>query len=192
MRNAMKSEETSGAPPGAPLRYDNTSITLHWITAVLVLLLWCAGETIDWFPRGTPRVTVRSLHILFGVALGAILCWRIWWRTGGAGRRLSAVDSGVLKMLSNGVHVALYFVLVATVILGVANAWVRGDSIFGLFSLPSFAPGNRALRGQIEDLHSWSANALLILAGLHACAGLWHHFIRKDGVLRRMWPARSN
>jgi len=30
---------------------------------------------------------------------------------------------------------------------------------------------------------------LLILAGVHALAGLWHHYVRKDGVLRRMLSA---
>ena len=47
------------------------------ITAALVILIWCAGETIDWFPRGGPRMAVRSLHIVFRVLLGAILCCRI-------------------------------------------------------------------------------------------------------------------
>jgi cytochrome b561 len=23
---------------------------------------------------------------------------------------------------------------------------------------------------------------------MHAAAALWHHFVRRDGVLRRMWP----
>ena len=192
MQQAMKPEQSLGAAfAGTSLRYDNTSITLHWITAALVILLWCAGETIDWFPSRDARIAARSLHILFGVLLGAILCWRIWWRTGGAGQRLPAVDSRALNALAKSVHVALYVILVTTVVLGIANAWVRGDSIFGLFSIPSIAPGNKALRGQVEDLHSWSANTLVILAGLHALAGLWHHFVRKDGVLRRMWPART-
>jgi cytochrome b561 len=96
----------------------------------------------------------------------------------------------MMKRISTAVHFALYVLLATTVILGVANAWVRGNNIFGLFSLPSFAPGDKALRGQIEDLHSWSANTLVILAGIHALAGLWHHYILKDGVLRRMLPAR--
>jgi cytochrome b561 len=30
---------------------------------------------------------------------------------------------------------------------------------------------------------------LFALAGVHALAALWHHFIRRDGVLRRMWPS---
>ena len=172
-----------------PLSYDRRSIWLHWITTLLVVALWCAGETIDWFPKGTPRVAARSLHICFGAILGLILCYRIWWRIG-PGTHLPAAGSGVAQALATLVHFALYAVLLATVLLGIANAWVRGDTIFNLFTLPELDPGNKALRTQVEDLHSLFANILLILAGLHAAAGLAHHFIWKDNVLRRMLPSR--
>ena len=187
MLQGSNSEGAAAAKPDAALRYDNRSIALHWITAALVLLLWCAGETIDWFPRGGARIAVRSLHILIGVVLAAIVAWRIGWRATRASKPPTA-ELGRLTMLSALVHYALYAILAATLALGIANAWVRGDSIFGLFAIPSLAPGNRALRGLIEDLHSWSANTLLILAAVHACAALWHHYVRRDNVLRRMWP----
>ncbi len=179
---------TPAAP--MPLRYDRSSIWLHWITALLVIALWCVGQTIDWFPKGTPRVAARSLHICFGVILGVILGYRIWWRAG-PGRRLPPAGRGAIQALATLVHFALYAVLVGTVVLGVANVWVRGDTLFNLFSVPAFDPGNKALRTQVEDLHAWFANTLLVLAGLHAAAGLAHHFILKDNVLRRMLPSRG-
>ncbi len=33
-----------------------------------------------------------------------------------------------------------------------------------------------------------TAYALIGLAGIHALAALWHHFIRKDATLLRMLP----
>ncbi|MEI8446251.1 hypothetical protein [Mesorhizobium sp. CCNWLY176] len=38
-------------------------------------------------------------------------------------------------------------------------------------------------------MHELCAN--LALAGLHAIAALWHHFVRKDDVLKRMLPRSS-
>jgi cytochrome b561 len=38
------------------------------------------------------------------------------------------------------------------------------------------------------ELHGLLANALLILAAAHAAMALWHQLVRKDTVLRRMWP----
>lgn len=172
-----------------PLRYDNKSIWLHWITAVLVVLLWCVGQTIDWFPRGTPRVTMRSLHIVFGVVLGCVLFYRIWWRST-AGRRLPPAETGALQILSTLVQLLLYAAMLAAVIAGMANAWVRGDAIFNLFTIPKLDPGNKELRETVEEIHELLAHSVLILAALHTAAALIHHFAWKDDVLRRMLTSK--
>jgi cytochrome b561 len=170
--------------------YDRATITLHWLTAILVIGLWSLGQTIDWFPRGVPRTAARSIHIVTGVALLVILLVRAGWRTT-RGRRLPPTDPPWLALLARCTHGALYALLLSTVLLGVTNTWVRGDSIFGLFRIPSIAPGDKALRGTIEDWHGLSANILLVVAGVHALAALFHHFVRRDGVLRRMLPSRA-
>ncbi|MFD2270102.1 cytochrome b [Undibacterium arcticum] len=76
-------------------------------------------------------------------------------------------------------------------ILGVANVWVRGDTLFNLFTVPAFDPANKALVHQVEDLHQLAAYLVLILAVLHAGAALLHHYVLKDAVLRRMLPGRN-
>ncbi|WP_156943326.1 cytochrome b/b6 domain-containing protein [Ensifer sp. WSM1721] len=35
--------------------------------------------------------------------------------------------------------------------------------------------------------HGFGANLLIGLLAFHAGAALYHHFIRRDGLLRRMW-----
>ena len=173
-----------------PLNYDSRSIRLHWVTAALVAVLWCLGQTIDWFPKGDTRITARSTHIIVGALLALILAYRIWWRIR-HGQRLPPAGSAVEATLARYVHFALYAALVITVALGLANAWVRGDNLFNLYTIPAFDPQDKALRHQVGDLHAWLANALLCLAALHAAAGLAHHFIQRDGVLRRMLPMRG-
>jgi cytochrome b561 len=40
-------------------------------------------------------------------------------------------------------------------------------------------------------VHALLANYLMLtLVGLHVLAGLYHHFIRRDGVLQRMLPGK--
>ena len=167
--------------------YDARTIRLHWFTAALVLALWCMGQAIDWFPRGDARVVARSTHIGVGAILGLLLVVRIWWRMG-AGARLAPAGVGLPQTLAKAVHIALYAGLLATVVLGVANVWVRGDNLFNLVKVPAFDPGNKALRASVEDYHAFAANFVLILAGLHAAAGLAHHYLLKDTVLARMLP----
>ena len=173
--------------PSRSDHYDLRTITLHWLTAFLVASLWGIGQTIDWFPKGLPRTFARSTHITAGVLLALVVCYRIVWRRS-AGRPLPPADRGALRIVSSLTHRALYVLLCTTFVLGIANAWIRGDAVFGLFRIPSFAPDDRPLREAIENFHGLSANALVVLALLHASAGLLHHFLWKDGVLRRMLP----
>lgn len=174
-------------PNEAFVSYDRRTIVLHWLTALLVLGLWLAGQTIDWFPKGLPRTSARSTHILCGALLSGIVVYRIWWRAS-RGRRLPAADDGLVRVLSTFTHRALYVLVCTTVALGIANAWIRGDSIFDLFRIPSLAPTDKGLRESIENYHGLSANILIALAGIHAAAGLFHRFVLKDRVLRRMIP----
>jgi cytochrome b561 len=41
----------------------------------------------------------------------------------------------------------------------------------------------------LATLHGWLGDTLLWLAGLHALAALYHHFMLKDGLLASMLPA---
>ena len=172
-----------------PARYDRRTIALHWLTAALVVALWALGQTIDFFPKGDARVYARSLHIALGVTLALVLASRLHWRLG-AGTQLPPAGAGRLDALALLTHRLLYGLLIGAVLLGLANAWVRGDSIFNLFKIPPLAPGDRPLRETVEELHAWCANALLIVAGVHAAAALLHHLVLKDDVLRRMLPRR--
>jgi cytochrome b561 len=168
--------------------YDRRTIALHWITAAMVVVLWLSAQVIDWFPQGPARVNMRSAHISLGVALACVLAYRIVWRRL-AGTHLPRVDHPVLAHAGEAAHMLLYALLVIEVLLGFANVWARGDSFFNLFTIPSFAPGNRALRRQINGIHEFVANTILIMAAVHSIAALAHHYWWKDDVLQRMWPA---
>lgn len=166
------------------LVYDRRTIVLHWLTAALVVGLWGVAQIIDFFPTAL-HVYPRSVHILFGVVLVVVYLVRLSWRFG-AGRRLPPAEQGVMGKAATGVHHLLYLLLAATLVLGLYNEAIRADSIFNLFRLPSVAPDDAALRRLINGWHGTAANALLIVAGLHAFAALFHHYVLKDGVLRRM------
>lgn len=172
-------------PADLEFHYDRRTIALHWVIAVLVVVLWCVGQTIDFFPRGLPRISARSVHIVLGALLVPLVVLRIVWRGTGA-RRLPAAAQDRAQAIATAGHLLLYALLAAAVALGLANAWVRGDSIFRLFTIAKFAPGNDALREQVEDLHALVVNVLFSLAAAHAALALVHHYVLRDRVLRRM------
>ena len=179
--------EQATAALGTPARYDGMSILLHWVTAALVVILWTLGQTIDFFPKGAPKIDARSTHFVLGIALGFVLLIRIAWRAR-AGRSLPLATPGWAGVAAKVVHYGLYTLVAATVVLGVFNAWQRGDVFYNIYTIPRLIPGDVALKKTLEALHSDFADAVLIVAGLHALAALAHHYLLRDSVLRRMLP----
>ena len=177
------------APVSLPTSDDRHTIALHWLTAVLVIGLRMLGQTIDWFPKGSPRALARSTHLALGVGLAFVPMRRIWWRLA-EGVHMPRAGSKTLDAIAASTHKIFYLLVVGTVVPGMANAWVRGDTLFLLLKIPAFDPGNTALRRSVEQWHSWAADILLVVAGLHAAAALLHHLVFKDDIPRRMPPRR--
>ncbi len=173
-----------------PGRYDSVTLCLHWLTAALVVEQWVGAQVIDDFASGGPRIAARSVHISLGLILGLVLIARILWRAT-RGRKLPPADQGFLQVIAKAAHWLLYALLVAIIPVGIFLVWVQGDSYFGLFSVPAFDAGNKILRHNVAEAHGLLANAILIVAGLHALAALVHHFVWHDNVLRRMLPGCS-
>ena len=78
---------------------------------------------------------------MIGFALVLALIVRVLWRTT-TGRRLPDADKGVLNILAKSTHYGLYVLLAIVLILGLANAFVRGFDIFGAVALPGSGIAN--------------------------------------------------
>lgn len=172
---------------GQRARYDIVTIWLHWLTAGLVIGQWLDAQIIDSFGRAG-EVYMRSLHITLGVTFALVLAFRVLWRLTGA-RRPKIAENDALERIAHATHYLLYGLAAAVVVLGLLTVWMRGDSIWNLFTVPAYDPGKiQSLGRWMRGWHGTAANAILIVAGLHAAAALAHHYLLRDDVLRRMLP----
>ena len=169
-------------------RYDATTIALHWIVAVLIAVQWAIGQTIDDMPKGAIKLDYIGLHLTIGVLIGAALLFRLAWRAG-PGRRLPPANGAALHVLAKTTHWGLYVLIGATVGLGITFALAWGVPVYTVARIHGLAAGNRTLARSLLHWHGRLADALLILAGLHACAALFHHYVLGDRLIRRMVPA---
>lgn len=173
--------------PGIVAAYDTATIYLHWLTVLLVVALWVVGMTADWFPRGAPRHAVWSVHVVLGFAATLTVLARIAWRST-LGRKLPPANTGFLHAASETVHYLLLALLVAVLTTGVANASYRGFDVFGLWQVPQFGAGDRAMRRSLKQWHELAAHATIIVAAAHAAAALFHQYVWRDRLLDRMRP----
>ncbi|HYG43923.1 MAG TPA: cytochrome b [Bordetella sp.] len=176
----------------APSAYDPGTIVLHWLTALLVVALFAMAQVWESMPHGTPmRKSLQGLHVSLGLLLTAVIVLRMAWRATG-GQRLAPASHGVLQVSAKTMHYALYLLLAAQIVLGFLFRWAQGEpfTFFGWFSIPKLLPLTRDQRHVFGDLHNLVAWLIIVLAGLHALAALFHHYLLRDGLLRRMWGCR--
>jgi cytochrome b561 len=60
---------------------------------------------------------------------------------------------------------------------------------FGLGIPPLIGEMAKPLRHDLREIHEKIGWAIIIIAALHAAAALYHHYVLKDRVLKRMLPA---
>lgn len=185
LTNSMPPEKSAAAAE----RYGPVAIALHWAMFLLVIWVGVLGLLHDTWPKRTQAYWI-NMHAMFGLMLWALLMARVTWRIKHP-PPAPAQAGEFSRRLSTPVHWALYGLLFVIPIIGIVTfIWHGRVFDFGLFQFDPGVAKNRAVFHPTEDLHGYLAYALFALAGIHALAALWHHFVRHDDVLRRMWPLR--
>lgn len=180
--------QQSTLPPSRVERYGPVAIGFHWGMFLLVVVVGTLGLLHDSWPKQTQGFWI-NVHALVGLALWFSLFARFWWRAAHAPPLLPEDVGGFSRRLSGPVHALLYILMFVIPIFGIVTFVWHGRAFdFGLFRVDFGVKSNRAVFHPTEDIHGYLAYALFAVAGIHALAALWHHFIRHDGVLRRMLP----
>lgn len=175
-----------------PLRYNALSISLHWLSAVLVLVAITLIEIKGWFPKGSLiRDGIKHWHFQVGalvlIATGFRLCWLLLSQ-----RPEPVAPKGSLERhLGAAAHGLLYLLLLVLPLSGGMILIAAGNpvSLLGL-NLPVWLEGSRDTAKAIKKIHELFGNAMIALVLLHVAAALWHQFSRRDGLMLRMLPLR--
>lgn len=173
--------------------YGWLSIALHWITAVLVVVLFLSGEELEELGRGVQRSDVLAQHLSIGAIAIIVFAVRILWQIRQPSPTPPA-QARPLRLLSHGVQWGLLAALAVLILTGPTIPWSAGRSFdaFGLISIPSPLPQMRWLHDALEEIHEVAAHALIPLLALHVLGALKHLIINRDDVVRRMLWVRKD
>lgn len=175
--------------------YSAAARHLHWLTVAFVFCMVPIGVIMaDRGERNIWDATTNALysgHKLAGFILMFILVARLAYRLVKGAPPDEPTLEPWQKLVSHLTHWAIYALLFGMVISGwVGVSLYPSLEIFGLFSLPGVVSPNQNAAATAFLLHKLFAFALIGLVAMHIGASLFHHFIRKDGVLRRMLPGK--
>ena len=186
----MEGNESAASRMNRPLRYPGPSMAIHWLTVLLVVAAYVlAPGGSEERVYSAARDFDRQVHELLGVSVFALTLARLLWRPF---TRRPALPAGHpwMNLAAKWVEGLLYCLLVLTPLAGITGAWLEGHPLtLALFGeIPPLLPKLHPAGKQIAEVHPWLGDALLWLAGLHAAAALFHHFVLRDGVLGTMVP----
>ena len=168
--------------------YTVTARVLHWITAVLVLTMIPIGVAIANADFGAWQNTLYDLHRSMGAVLLPLVLGRLMWRLTHPAPPLPSDIPAIQQFAAHATHWALYALLIVQAVVGwiATSAYRAPISVFWLFEMPPIWREDRAFSDMMFTVHKVIGIAIALLLCAHIGAALYHHFIRKDGVLMRM------
>jgi cytochrome b561 len=174
--------------------YSPTARFFHWLTVVAVVVQIPLG--VYMVRRGAATNfdattnTLYSGHKLLGFAILWLIVLRLEYRLARGAPRDEPTLAWWHKAAAHATHWGLYLLLLAVPLLGWLGVSHYGAlDTFGGFSLPAIAEQNQDKADAVFRLHFLGAVVLVAAIAVHFAAAIYHHFIRGDGVLRRMLPS---
>ena len=167
--------------------YDGVAKTLHWLILILILPMLYYGFTHDSIPK-EERLAFFQNHAGLGLVILVLMLARLFWRRSHPVPELPSDLPRWQQIASKATHHGLYLLVILQPLFGLMMATTSKGSLkaFGVLGL-QISP-NEAINGAGHVLHGLNAWIITALILLHAAAALYHHFIRKDNVLKRMLP----
>lgn len=172
-----------------PKRYHPFHVVLHWLIALLVLMMLGVGKFVlpGVSPDDPQKVFMLQTHAYIGGAIAVLLVIRLVLRF--TTKRPAPADAGnaFLNFAAKAIHFLLYLALI-----GMA---VSGLGLFRLEGLPDVFSGASPypqdfFQYPVRMGHGLTSWILLVLVVLHFGAAMYHQFIRRDNLLARMWFGR--
>lgn len=174
-------------------RYAALAIGIHWLTLLLLIAVYATMELHGIFPKGSDgRSGMMMWHYMLGLTVLLVVALRLAVRFSSVTPPIQPPPPRWQMLFARVMHVALYALMIGMPILGWLTLSASGKPIpfFGLH-LPALLSQNKELAKQIKDVHETCATIGYFLVGLHAAAGLFHHYVIRDTTLRRMLPFKS-
>jgi len=171
-------------------RYATLSIILHWIMFLMLVAVYSCIELRELYPKDSePRESLKTWHFMLGLSVFVLVWVRLLARWLKPAPEILATIPRWQQLVAKAMHMALYILMICMPIAGWLILSGEGKVIpfFGI-NLPALIAENKPLAETIEEVHETAGTVGYYLIGLHALAGLFHHYVQRDNTLRRMLP----
>jgi cytochrome b561 len=179
-------------------RYSRVAMALHWIIALSIIGMLIGGlvmtDMLDQKPPPPMAFSIVQFHKSLGITILLLSLVRLGWRLTHrppALPQMAAWQTGMAHLS----HWGFYFLMFALPMSGWAMVSASKYNLptllyFTQIEWPHipFLVGRIDLSHLFHESHEILGNIAIALLVLHIGAALYHHYLLKDTVLRRMMP----
>lgn len=171
------------------MRYHQFSIFLHWLTVVLIAVLFVWGWYMTELPEGSEqRSFFFGVHKSLGLTAALLLVIRLGWRLFAPPPALPDTMSTIQARAAQVTHHALYLLLILQPLSGYLSSSFSGyKTRFWGIPLPHWGWKSPALNELFTDIHGALSVVLLLMIVVHTGAVILHAR-QGQGVMGRMLP----
>jgi cytochrome b561 len=169
----------------------STTVTLHWVIAIGMISNIALGLYCAYLDRGPVRSEWLDLHKSIGLTVLALAIVRILWRFRNRFPKALSPMPRWQRVAARATHCGLLIGTVVMPLSGIAITVFATLPIryFGYEVIPQIYAHRddaKLAHDLAEQIHMFGGYFLIACVSLHLAAALKHHFIDRDGTLRRM------
>lgn len=167
-------------------RYGTVAVTIHWLSAIFILALVGSGFRAASLVDSTAKASILSLHVPLGIIILLLTLTRLaWWIFADKKPTHVEGDPAWQTLCAKAVHVMFYIVILGMTASGIGIMILSGAGNILFGGLEGPLPNFWDYLPRVP--HGIGARAMVVLLALHIGAALYHHFVKKDGLIWRMW-----
>lgn len=169
-------------------RFGLISIGFHWLMFLLLVAVYACIEFRELYPKGSdPREALKSWHFMLGLTVFVLVWLRLLARLLQTNPKALSPPVTWQTFAAKMTHFTLYLFMISMPLMGWLILSAEGKPIlFYGITLPNLVAENHDLAELIEEIHEAVGIFGYVLIALHTLAALFHHYLLKDGTLRRM------
>jgi superoxide oxidase len=196
MKNIAEPVKCIGSTDSGSLdRFDRTSIALHWLTVLLIVIQFTTILARELIGHQSELASLLFLvHRSSGLLTWLVASARLIWRRYLAYLPPFPTDTPRFQQVAAKANeYGLYILLMTMPLTGLARVLLRGQpfDVF-LWQVPALVSPDPILHGMFAKAHEVGATILMVLIGLHAGAALFHGLFMQDDVMQRMLPMEKD
>ena len=165
--------------------YGLISKSLHWVSAILLLVQIPLGFYLVDLDFGPERLDIEDIHIIIGLSIFYLVILRLVNKIINPTPKLDPSIFKGQKFLAKLNHILLYVTILSITVSGILKKLFNGETLI-IFFKEFKIKDNFELAELFYDIHVYSNYFIIGLITLHVMAVVVHKFFFNDNLLKKI------